>query len=48
MRALGALATLGGAARAIFALLLLLTCVRLVMLGVEVVLIPLVPYDAFA
>jgi hypothetical protein len=48
MHALGALATLIGAARAIFALLLLLTCVRLVMLGVEVVLIPLVPFDAFA
>lgn len=48
MRALGVLATLTGAARAIFALLLLLTCVRLVMLSVEVVLIPLVPYDAFA
>jgi hypothetical protein len=48
MRAHVALATLGGAARAIFAFLLLLTCVRLVMLGVEVVLIPLVPYDAFA
>jgi hypothetical protein len=48
MRALGALATLTGAARAIFALLVLLTCVRLLMLGVEVVLVPLVPYDAFA
>ena len=48
MRTLGALATLTGAARAIFALLLLLTCIRLAMLGVEVVLLPLVPYDAFA
>jgi hypothetical protein len=47
-RAPGAMATLTGAARAIFALLLLLTCARLVMLGVEVVLIPLVPYDALA
>ncbi len=48
MRTLAALATLSGAARAIFALLLLLTCIRLAMLGVEVALLPLVPYDAFA
>jgi hypothetical protein len=46
MRAL--VATLGDGARAIFALLLLLTCIRLAMIGVEVVLLPLVPYDAFA
>jgi hypothetical protein len=48
MPRLGALATLQGAARAIFVALLALTCVRLVMLGVEVVLLPLVPFDAFA
>src|SRR6185295_11536722 len=40
MRPLGALATLSGAARLIFALLFLLTCIRLAMLGVEVVLLP--------
>src|SRR5262245_36374649 len=45
---LGALATLTGAARAIFVLLLALTCVRLAMLGIEVILLPLVPFDAFA
>ena len=43
-----ALATLTGATRAIFVLLLVLTCLRLVLLAVEVVLLPLVPFDAFA
>jgi hypothetical protein len=48
MPALGALATLNGAARAVFALLLALTGARVAMLAVEVVLLPLVPFDAFA
>ena len=45
---LGALATLTGAARAIFVVLFALTAVRLAMLAAEVVLLPLVPFDAFA
>jgi hypothetical protein len=44
----GAFAMLAGAARALWLLLLALTCVRLAMLAVEVVLLPLVPFDAFA
>ena len=47
-RGLGALATLTGAARAIFVVLFALTAVRLAMLAAEVVLLPLVPFDAFA
>src|SRR5262249_5781918 len=46
--ALGALATLSGAARAIFTLLLVLTCARLALLTAEVALLPLVPTDAWA
>jgi len=46
--ALRTLATPGGATRAIFVVLLVLTCVRVLLLAVEVMLIPLVPIDAFA
>jgi hypothetical protein len=48
MPRLAALATLRGAARAIFVVLLALTALRVAMLAAEVVLLPLVPFDAFA
>ena len=47
-RALDAVMALPSAVRVLFAVLLALTALRVLLLGSEIVLLPLVPYDAFA